>query len=126
MVHLKSHREIEHLRESADLVSRTLAEVAKVIGPGVTTNQLDAVAEAFILDNGARPAFKGYGSEPNVFPATLCTSVNDVVVHGIPDDELLQNGDVVSVDETLFTRTRMVMKEMLDIRLAYDISDSFD
>jgi methionyl aminopeptidase len=98
MVHLKSHREIEHLRESADLVSRTLAEVAKVIGPGVTTNQLDAVAEAFILDNGARPAFKGYGSEPNVFPATLCTSVNDVVVHGIPDDTPLEDGDVVSVD----------------------------
>ncbi|TDI73873.1 MAG: type I methionyl aminopeptidase [Bacteroidetes bacterium] len=98
MIHIKSHIEIEKLRASADLVSRSLAEVAKVIGPGVSTSELDRIAEEFILDHGAQPAFKGYGSEPNIFPATLCTSINDVVVHGIPDDEPLQEGDVVSVD----------------------------
>jgi methionyl aminopeptidase len=100
MIHLKSAREIDHLRESADLVGRTLAEVAKHVRVGVTTGELDAIAEDFVRTHGAEPAFKGYeigGSVPP-FPGTLCTSVNDVVVHGIPSDYALQDGDLLSVD----------------------------
>ena len=98
MVHLKSQREIECLRESADLVGRTLAEVARHIDVGVTLNELDAVAEEFIRTHDAEPAFKGYEVGDNVFPNTLCTSVNDAVVHGIPTDYALQDGDLLSVD----------------------------
>lgn len=98
MIHLKSAREIDHLRESADLVGRTLAEVAKHVRIGVTTAELDAIAEDFIRTHGAEPAFKGYQVGSNVFPNTLCTSVNDVVVHGIPGDYALQEGDLLSVD----------------------------
>lgn len=98
MIHLKSQREIDRMKASADLVGRTLAEVAKRIEPGVTTLELDQVAEAFILKHGAEPAFKGYQVGQMVFPNTLCTSVNDVVVHGIPNDEPLREGDLVSVD----------------------------
>ena len=76
MVHLKNLQEIQHLRESAQLVSRTLAEVAGHMREGVTTRQLDKVAEDFITGHNARPAFKGY----NGFPATLCISINEQVV----------------------------------------------
>jgi len=98
MVHLKSQREIDHLRESADLVGRTLAEVARHIEVGTTLNELDTVAEEYIRTHGAEPAFKGYQVGDNVFPNTLCTSVNDAVVHGIPDEYALQNGDLLSID----------------------------
>jgi methionyl aminopeptidase len=98
MVHLKSQREIERLRESADLVGRTLAEVARHIDVGVTLNELDAVAEDFIRTHDAEPAFKGYQVGDNVFPNTLCTSVNEAVVHGIPSDYALRDGDLLSVD----------------------------
>ncbi len=94
MIGLKSDEEIEILRENNLLVSKTLAEVARHIRPGVTTRELDRIAEEFILDHGAVPGFKGYGG----FPATLCTSVNDQVVHGIPSDYELQEGDILSVD----------------------------
>ena len=95
MIFLKTEEEIELLRESNLLVCKTLAELAKVIQPGVTTAQLDRLAEEFIRDNGATPAFKGYCG----FPASLCTSVNDQVVHGIPSDKVvLKDGDIVSVD----------------------------
>jgi methionyl aminopeptidase len=98
MVHLKSQREIERLRESADLVGRTLAEVARHIEVGTTLTELDAIAEDYIRTHGAEPAFKGYQVGDNVFPNTLCTSVNDAVVHGIPDDYALQDGDLLSLD----------------------------
>jgi methionyl aminopeptidase len=98
MIKLKSAEEIERLRDSADLVGRTLAEVAKLIRPGVTTGTLDAVAEDFIRTHGGTPAFKGYQVGNSVFPASLCISVNDVVVHGIPGDAALQEGDIVSID----------------------------
>ena len=98
MVFLKSDREIELLRQSGDLVSRTLAEVAKLIEPGVSTMALDARAEEFILDHGAAPAFKGYRIGSLVFPSSLCISMNDIVVHGIPGDHVLKDGDLVSVD----------------------------
>lgn len=94
MIHYKTHEEIELLRLSSLLVGKTLAEVARHIKPGVTTAALDQIAETFIRDHNAVPAFKGYGG----FPATLCVSVNDVVVHGIPGDQVLQDGDLVSVD----------------------------
>jgi len=90
----KTEEEIELLRESSLLVGKTLAEVAKIIKPGVTTMQMDAIAEEFIRDHGGEPTFKGYDG----FPGSLCTSVNEVVVHGIPDHKPLQNGDIVSVD----------------------------
>jgi methionyl aminopeptidase len=94
MLYIKSSEEVELLRESNLLVSRTLAEIAKLIRPGITTLSLDKVAETFILDNGALPAFKGY----NGFPKTLCTSVNDQVVHGIPSGYILNEGDIISID----------------------------
>ena len=98
MVHLKSQREIDCLRESADLVGQTLAEVARHIEVGATLQELDAVAEDYIRTQGGEPAFKGYQVGDNVFPNTLCTSVNDAVVHGIPDDYALQDGDLLSID----------------------------
>lgn len=94
MLNLKTDEEIGFLRESNMLVSRTLAIVAEHIRPGVTTLYLDNIAETFIRDNGGIPAFKGYGG----FPGTLCTSVNDEVVHGIPSDYVLKSGDIISVD----------------------------
>ena len=99
MIYLKSESEIEKMRESAQIVSRTLAEVAKHIEPGVTTAKLDSVAEDFIEKNGGRPAFKGYGPKGNKFPASLCISVNEEVVHGIPSKQKkLANGDIISID----------------------------
>ena len=94
MIFYKTREEIELIRISSLLVGKTLAEVAKIIEPGVTTLQLDKIAEEFIRDNGATPSFKGYGG----FPNSLCTSVNEAVVHGIPNNVPLQEGDIVSVD----------------------------
>jgi methionyl aminopeptidase len=94
MIRIKTAEDIEILRENALLVSKTLAEVGKHIAPGVTTMELDRIAEAFIRDNGAIPGFLGYGG----FPYTLCVSVNDVVVHGFPSSYVLKEGDIVSVD----------------------------
>ena len=93
-IRIKTDEEVELIRESSLLVGRTLAEVAKHIKPGATTLQLDAIAEEFIRDNGAEPGFKGYGG----FPNTLCASLNEAVVHGIPNDRPLKNGDVISLD----------------------------
>src|SRR6056297_3889500 len=98
MIYLKSESEIEKMREAAQLVSRTLAEVAKKITPGVQTGTLDRIAEDFIKKNNSRPAFKGYGSKKNPFPASLCISINEEVVHGIPGNRELKEGDIVSVD----------------------------
>ncbi len=96
MIYLKTKEEIELLRENNLLVSATLAEVKKHVKPGVTTKELDAVAERFIRAHGAVPGFLGYGNPP--YPATLCVSVNEQVVHGIPSDYALREGDIVSVD----------------------------
>ncbi len=94
MIRPKTEEEIELLAINGDLVSRTLAEVGKLVAPGVTTAKLNEVAETFIRDHGAIPSFKGYDG----FPAALCMSVNDVVVHGFPSDYVLRDGDIVSVD----------------------------
>jgi methionyl aminopeptidase len=98
MIFLKSETEIDKMRTAARLVSRTLAEVAKHIEPGITTGKLDQIAEEYILKNNAKPAFKGYGPKTNPFPATLCISVNEEVVHGIPGERKLLEGDIVSID----------------------------
>ena len=93
-VRIKTDEEVELIRLSSLLVGRTLAQVAARVEPGATTLALDAVAEEFIRDHGAEPGFKGYGG----FPNSLCTSVNEAVVHGIPNDTPLEEGDIVSVD----------------------------
>lgn len=99
MIYLKTEDEIESLRKANLLVSATLAEIAKIVEPGITTRQLDSLAEQFIRDHGAIPTFKGYPNPyGSSFPASICTSVNEVVVHGIPDDKPLSEGDIVSVD----------------------------
>jgi methionyl aminopeptidase len=94
MIFLKTNEEIELIKKSSLLVGKTLAEVAKHIEPGVTTLTLDKVAEDFIRDHNAEPGFLGYGG----FPNTLCTSVNEQVVHGIPGNKPLDDGDIVSID----------------------------
>lgn len=99
MIFLKTDDEIELLRQSNLLVAKTLGEVAKYVKPGVTTGFLDKIAEEFIRDHGATPTFKGF---PNPygppFPGSICASVNEQVVHGIPSDRVLQDGDIISVD----------------------------
>ena len=94
MVILKSREEIELMRQSALVVSKTLGMLAREIKPGVTTLKLDQLAEEFILDHGAEPGFKGQYD----YKYTLCTSVNEQVVHGLPTDKPRQEGDIVSID----------------------------
>lgn len=95
MIFVKTGEEIELLRESNRLVGMTLGEMAKHIRPGISTLELDRIAEEFIRSHDAEPGFLGYGG----FPNTLCISVNDVVVHGIPSEKcILQEGDIVSID----------------------------
>ena len=94
MIHYKSEEEIDLVRESSLLVAKTHAEIARLIKPGISTLALDLIAEEFIRDNGGIPAFKGYNS----FPSTLCMSPNEQVVHGIPNDNLLSNNSILSVD----------------------------
>lgn len=95
MILIKTADEIELMRQSNQLVSKTLAELARFIKPGVSTERLDQIAEAFIRDHGAVPGFLGYQG----YPKTLCTSVNSEVVHGIPSEKvILQEGDQISVD----------------------------
>ena len=99
MIFLKTEEEIDLMRAANQLVSQTLTEVGRMVKPGITTKMLDKVAEEYIRDHGGIPTFLGY---PNPyggpFPASICTSVNDVVVHGVPNDEPLKDGDIVSVD----------------------------
>jgi methionyl aminopeptidase len=91
---LKSPREIEKMRQSNRIVAEVLAEIRKVAQPGVTTHDLNELAEALLLRKKARPAFKGYRG----YPAALCTSVNEEVVHGIPSERVLKEGDLLSLD----------------------------
>ena len=94
MIYYKTAEEIEKLRASNILVSKTLAEAAKIIRPGISTLDIDRMAETFIRDHHALPAFLGY----NGYPKTLCTSVNEQVVHGIPSEYVLKEGDLLSID----------------------------
>jgi len=94
MIKYKSKEEIDLIKISSLLVAKTLAEVAKMLRPGITTLSIDKIAESFILDNESKPAFKGY----NGFPNTLCISINEQIVHGIPGGRMIKEGDIVSVD----------------------------
>ena len=94
MIFYKTEEEIDLIRESSLLVAKTHAEIAGLIKPGITTIALDEIAEEFIRDNGGIPAFKGY----NNFPNTLCMSPNNQVVHGIPNGDVLEEGEILSVD----------------------------
>lgn len=94
MILYKTNEEVELMQISALLVSDTLAEVAKILKPGITTLEIDRIANEFILDNGAVPSFYNY----NGFPFHIITSVNDVVVHGFPTKDELKDGDIISVD----------------------------
>jgi methionyl aminopeptidase len=94
MIYYKSPAEIELMRESALLVSKTLTEIAKVLKPGITTLQLDKLIAEYIRDNGAVPSFLNYRG----YPFASCISVNDVVVHGFPNEQPLREGDIISVD----------------------------
>ncbi len=94
MIIIKSQRELRYMRDAGRVVAGVLGELSRAIKPGVTTGELDRLAEDFILARGARPAFKGlYG-----FPASICTSVNEQVVHGIPGLRKLESGDIISID----------------------------
>ena len=94
MIHAKSPREIQYMRDAGRIVARTHEELAKAAKPGISTKELDQIAEDYIISQGAVPSFKGYRG----FPATICTSVNHVVVHGIPSLEIVENGDIISID----------------------------
>jgi len=91
---LKSHREIECLKKANAIVAEVLQELKRVVGPGITTKELDQIAEEIIRSRGGLSAFKGYRG----FPATLCVSINEEVVHGIPNQRKLREGDIVSID----------------------------
>jgi methionyl aminopeptidase len=94
MIIIKSPREIEQLKRANVIVAEVFEKLKGMIVPGITTKELDQVAEEYILQKGARPAFKGYRG----FPATLCISINEEVVHGIPGQRRLKEGDIVSLD----------------------------
>ncbi|MBZ4663312.1 MAG: map [Caloramator sp.] len=94
MIYLKSDQEIEIMRKAGQIVAETLLILEEAIKPGITTKELDKIAEEYIISCGARPSFKGYHG----FPATICASVNEEVVHGIPGERVLKEGDIISVD----------------------------
>ncbi len=94
MINIRTKEEIEIMRRSNRLVAQVLGKLKEAIGPGVTTKELDQLAERLIKESGATPAFKGYRG----YPATLCVSVNEEVVHGIPGSRKLREGDIVSLD----------------------------
>jgi methionyl aminopeptidase len=100
MIYKKSPFEIEIMRDAGVILTETLTRLEEAIAPGVTTGELDRIAEASIVGAGAKPSFKGYRG----FPASICTSPNDVIVHGIPGDYRLEDGDIISVDVGVFYR----------------------
>src|SRR5258706_5270828 len=96
---IKSPEEIGYIRESCRIVAEVLQLMKTLVQPGITTKELDAIAEQFIRAQKAEPAFKGYGSDrKNLFPASLCTSIDDQVVHGIPGARKLVEGEIISID----------------------------
>ena len=97
-IELKSPEEIDIMSRAAKIVAEVLEALRQRVKPGVTTEELDRFAEAFILDHGGTPAFKGYRVRDRVYQHTLCTSVNDEVVHGIPSKRVLKEGDIVGLD----------------------------
>ncbi len=102
MIFLKTNAELEIIRANGVILGQTHAEVAKIIKPGVTTKELDKVAYEFIKDNQGHPSFLNFNGSYGKFPASLCISVNDIVVHGIPSNYQLKDGDIVSIDCGVF------------------------
>ena len=98
MILIKTPEEIQKIRESCAILANLMGKLSKMVGPGVVTENLDSFAEDFILKAGAKPAFKGY----NNFPAALCISINDEIVHGVPSKRVLKEGDIVSLDAGVF------------------------
>ncbi|MDD3655324.1 MAG: type I methionyl aminopeptidase [Atribacterota bacterium] len=98
MVIIKTNKEIEEIKKSCQLTANTLKYVANRIKPGLKTIQLDQMAETFIKKHGGIPSFKGYGPKGQEFPSSICISINDEIVHGIPGDKILKEGDIVSID----------------------------
>ncbi|MDN3668338.1 type I methionyl aminopeptidase [Echinicola jeungdonensis] len=98
MIHYKTSEEVQLIKESAQILGKAHGEIAKEVKVGVKTSYLDKIAEEFIRDHGGIPSFKGYGG----FPASLCISVNEVVVHGFPSDYVLKDGDIISIDCGVF------------------------
>jgi len=94
VINIKSDIEIQYMRSAGKVVAQTLSLIEEVIKPGITTAEIDKLAEEFIIKQGAKPSFKGYCG----FPASICTSVNDEVVHGIPTNRILLEGDIISID----------------------------
>ncbi len=96
---IKTDQEIEIMRQAGRLLSKVISQVASIVRPGISTLDLDDLAERSIIDLGAKPGFKNYGEGKNRYPATLCTSVNEEVVHGIPSrDKILKEGDIIGLD----------------------------
>jgi len=98
MIYVKTKREIDLIRESSRIVAEVLDLVSRHVRPGVSTRELNEIAEEYIQSKGGTPAFKGYGRKENPFPAALCTSVDSEVVHGIPGERKLKEGEILSVD----------------------------
>src|SRR4030043_943027 len=94
MIILKSPKEIERIVQSCNIVAKTLDTIKGILRPGITTRELESFADAYIRKNNALPAFKGYRG----YPASICTSVNNEVIHGIPSDRVLKEGDILSID----------------------------
>jgi methionyl aminopeptidase len=99
VIAIKTEEQLEIMREAGKLLASVMHELEKEVRPGISTMQLDKLAEELVLQAGATPAFKGYGEPDNAFPATLCTSINEQIVHGIPDEQvILEEGDILKVD----------------------------
>ncbi len=99
MISIKSSKEIELMRKAGKIVALAHQQVSQAIRPGISTAELDAIAEKVIKNNGAIPSFKGKeGIKGSIFPATICASINNEVVHGIPDARVLREGDIISID----------------------------
>lgn len=98
-IHIKNEQELAIMRKAGKMLAEVMREIGNQVAPGISTMQIDKLAEELILNLGARPAFKGYGGGKNPFPATICASINDEIVHGIPgDDKILNEGDILKVD----------------------------
>ncbi len=101
MINIKSQRELDKMRRAGEVVAQVHQKMAELVAPGITTAELDRVAEEIILNAGAIPSFKGfpcaYGGGMD-FPGSICASINDVVIHGIPNDTILNEGDIISID----------------------------
>ena len=100
MIYIKSQRELDKMRRAGEIVAKVHQRMAEIVAPGITTAELDSVAEEVIIKAGAIPSFKGfpcaYGGVD--FPGSICASINDVVIHGIPDKTVLNEGDIISID----------------------------